>query len=51
MTPHLRSLGAIEIAREVYLGLLRELRDDPVHLLRDRLPVKRLLEPAALDVA
>jgi leucyl/phenylalanyl-tRNA---protein transferase len=50
VTPHLRSLGAIEIAREVYLGLLRELRDDPVHLLRDRLPVKRLLEPAALAI-
>ena len=30
VTPHLRSLGAIEIPREVYLGLLRELRDDPV---------------------
>jgi leucyl/phenylalanyl-tRNA---protein transferase len=47
-TPHLRSLGAIEIPREVYLGLLRELRDDPVRLLRDRLPVSRLLEPGAL---
>jgi leucyl/phenylalanyl-tRNA---protein transferase len=41
-TPHLRSLGAIEIPREVYLGLLRELRDDRVSLLRDRLPVSRL---------
>ena len=49
MTPHLRSLGAIEIPREVYLGLLRELRDDEVQLLRDRLPVKRLPEPGALD--
>ncbi len=50
VTPHLRSLGAIEIPREVYLGLLRELRDDPVQLLRDRLPVSRLLEPGALAV-
>jgi leucyl/phenylalanyl-tRNA--protein transferase len=47
-TPHLRSLGAIEIPREVYLGLLRELREDTVHLLCDRLPVSRLLEPGAL---
>jgi leucyl/phenylalanyl-tRNA--protein transferase len=42
-TPHLRSLGAIEIVREVYLGLLAELRDDDVRLLRDRLPVSRLV--------
>ena len=43
LTPHLRSLGAIEIPREVYLGLLAELRDDDVRLLRDRLPVSRLV--------
>ena len=43
-TPHLRSLGAIEIPRDVYLGLLRELRDDRVSLLCDRLPVSRLTE-------
>jgi leucyl/phenylalanyl-tRNA--protein transferase len=49
-TPHLRSLGAIEIPREVYLGLLAELRDDSVQLLRDRLPVSRLNEPGALTV-
>jgi leucyl/phenylalanyl-tRNA--protein transferase len=48
-TPHLRSLGAIEIPREVYLGLLRELREDSVRLLCDRLPVSRLSEPGALD--
>ena len=48
-TPHLRSLGAIEIPREVYLGLLTELRDDDVRLLRDRLPVSRLTDPALLD--
>jgi hypothetical protein len=34
----------------VYLGLLRELRDDSVQLLRDRLPVARLLDPGALTV-
>ena len=49
-TPHLRSLGAIEIAREVYLHLLEELRDDEVRLVCDRLPVARLAEPGALDI-
>jgi leucyl/phenylalanyl-tRNA--protein transferase len=49
-TPHLRSLGAIEIPREVYRGLLAELRDDEIRLLRDRLPVSRLAERGALDV-
>jgi leucyl/phenylalanyl-tRNA---protein transferase len=49
-TPHLRSLGAIEIPREVYRGLLEELRDDSVQLLRERLPVARLAEPGALDI-
>jgi leucyl/phenylalanyl-tRNA---protein transferase len=46
-TPHLRSLGAIEIPREVYLGLLQELRDDRVRLLRDRLPAGRLTDAPA----
>ena len=41
-TPHLQSLGTIEIERALYLGLLTELRDDDVRLLRDRLPVSRL---------
>jgi leucyl/phenylalanyl-tRNA--protein transferase len=41
-TPHLQSLGAIEIERALYLGLLAELRDDDVRLLRDRLAVSRL---------
>jgi leucyl/phenylalanyl-tRNA---protein transferase len=45
LTPHLKSLGAIEIERALYLGLLEELRDDEVRLLRDRLPVNRLLAP------
>jgi leucyl/phenylalanyl-tRNA--protein transferase len=44
-TPHLQSLGAIEIERALYLGLLRELRDDEVNLLRDRLAVRRLATP------
>ena len=42
LTPHLQSLGAIEIERALYLGLLEELRDDNVRLLRDRLPASRL---------
>ncbi|MDP9259725.1 MAG: leucyl/phenylalanyl-tRNA--protein transferase [Actinomycetota bacterium] len=46
-TLHLRSLGAIEIERTLYLGLLEELRDDDVRLLRDRLPVSRLKAPGA----
>jgi leucyl/phenylalanyl-tRNA--protein transferase len=50
LTPHLASLGAIEIPREVYLGLLEELRDDSLQLARDRLPVARLAEPGALDI-
>jgi leucyl/phenylalanyl-tRNA--protein transferase len=45
-TPHLQSLGAIEIERALYLGLLAELRDDDVRLLRDRLPASRLQAPA-----
>jgi leucyl/phenylalanyl-tRNA---protein transferase len=45
-TPHLQSLGAIEIDRAVYLGLLRELADDAVRLLRNRLPASRLIEPS-----
>ena len=51
VTPHLRSLGAIEIPRDVYVGLLTELRDDEIHLLRDRLPVGRLTDPALLEVS
>ena len=44
-TPHLQSLGAIEVERALYLSLLAELRDDEIRLLRDRLPVSRLLAP------
>jgi leucyl/phenylalanyl-tRNA--protein transferase len=45
-TPHLQSLGAIEIERPLYLGLLQELRNDDVRLQRDRLEVRRLAPPA-----
>jgi leucyl/phenylalanyl-tRNA--protein transferase len=45
-TPHLQSLGAIEIERPLYLGLLQELRNDDVRLVRDRLEVRRLAPPA-----
>ena len=48
-TPHLQSLGAIEVERALYLGLLEELRDDDVRLVRDRLPVSRLVGPANRD--
>jgi leucyl/phenylalanyl-tRNA--protein transferase len=42
LTPHLQSLGAIEVERALYLRLLEELRDDDARLLRDRLPASRL---------
>jgi leucyl/phenylalanyl-tRNA--protein transferase len=51
LTPHLKSLGAIEIERALYLGLLAELRDDDVRLLRDRLPVSRLTHGACTNGA
>jgi leucyl/phenylalanyl-tRNA---protein transferase len=41
-TSHLRSMGAIDIPRATYLGLLNELRDDEIHLRRDLLPASRL---------
>ena len=40
-TPHLASLGAIAVPRSLFLELLRELRDDPVRMVTDRLPVAR----------
>jgi leucyl/phenylalanyl-tRNA--protein transferase len=43
-TTHLRSLGAREIPRAVYLGLLQDLRDDCVRVLCDRLRVSRLTD-------
>jgi leucyl/phenylalanyl-tRNA--protein transferase len=47
LTPHLRSLGGIEVERALYLGLLAELRDDDVSLLCERMPVSRLGTGAA----
>ena len=42
VTDHLASLGAIAIRRPLFLSLLRELRDDDVRPIRERLPVERL---------
>lgn len=44
VTEHLASLGAIPIARPLFLELLRELRDDPVRLRTDRRPVSLLAD-------
>ncbi|MDX6563871.1 MAG: hypothetical protein QOD65_3685, partial [Gaiellales bacterium] len=37
--------------RAVYLGLMREHRDDSIQLLRDRITVARLLDPGALTMS
>jgi leucyl/phenylalanyl-tRNA--protein transferase len=42
VTPHLASLGARDLPRAEFLALLAEVRDDPVRLATDRLPVARL---------
>jgi leucyl/phenylalanyl-tRNA---protein transferase len=42
VTPHLASLGARDLARAEFLDLLARVRDDPVRLPTDRLPVARL---------
>jgi leucyl/phenylalanyl-tRNA---protein transferase len=42
VTPHLASLGARDLSRAEFLGLLARVRDDPVRLPTDRLPVARL---------
>jgi leucyl/phenylalanyl-tRNA--protein transferase len=42
VTPHLASLGARDLPRAEFLDLLAEVRDQPVHLPTDRLPVARL---------
>lgn len=42
LTPHLATMGALEIPRAAFLETLRRHRDDPVELPRDRLPVSRL---------
>ncbi|MEP6463156.1 MAG: leucyl/phenylalanyl-tRNA--protein transferase [Frankiaceae bacterium] len=41
-TDHLRRMGAVVLPRPEYLHLLRGLRDQPVTLDRERLPVARL---------
>jgi leucyl/phenylalanyl-tRNA--protein transferase len=42
VTPHLARLGARDLPRADFLGLLARVCDDPVHLATDRLPVARL---------
>jgi leucyl/phenylalanyl-tRNA--protein transferase len=42
VTPHLASLGARDLPRAEFLALLAEVRDQPVHLPTERLPVARL---------
>ena len=42
VTPHLASLGARDQARAEFLDLLARVRDEPVRLPGDRLPVARL---------
>ena len=43
-TPHLRSLGAVDVPRASFLGILTSARDLDVRLATTRLPVDRLLE-------
>jgi leucyl/phenylalanyl-tRNA--protein transferase len=42
VTPHLASLGARDLPRAEFLALLGKVRDQPVRLATDRLPVARL---------
>jgi leucyl/phenylalanyl-tRNA--protein transferase len=42
---HLRSMGAVEIARSEFRSALAAARDTPIRLLTDRLPVARLAPP------
>jgi leucyl/phenylalanyl-tRNA--protein transferase len=42
VTPHLASLGARDLSRAEFLDLLARVRDDPVPLTTDRLPVAPL---------
>jgi Leu/Phe-tRNA-protein transferase len=43
VTPHLESLGAVEIARDDFLARLARHRDDDVDLDESLLPVTRLV--------
>jgi leucyl/phenylalanyl-tRNA--protein transferase len=42
VTPHLGSLGARDLPRAEFLAVLAGVRDQPVRLATDRLPVARL---------
>jgi len=44
-TEHLSRMGAVEVARHRFLAMLAEVRDRPVSMRVDRLPVSRLAEP------
>jgi leucyl/phenylalanyl-tRNA--protein transferase len=45
-TPHLTSLGAVDVPREEFLARLEAVRDHHVPIVLDRLPVHRLVPPA-----
>lgn len=44
-TEHLRRMGQVVVRRADYLALLLDVRDRPVRLPRERLPVARLVQP------
>jgi leucyl/phenylalanyl-tRNA---protein transferase len=44
-TDHLESLGVVGMERSDFLDWLTRVRDDPVAVVRDRLPVSRLVPP------
>jgi len=46
-TEHLSSMGAVEVARHRFLAVLVEVRDRPVAVRVDRLPVSRLVDAGA----
>jgi leucyl/phenylalanyl-tRNA---protein transferase len=48
-TPHLSSLGAVEVPRDDYLAILVAVRDDPVRLWTREEPVARLVPPRPED--
>jgi len=44
-TEHLSRMGSVEVARHRFLAMLAEVRDRPVAMRVDRLPVSRLVDP------
>ncbi|HVF15159.1 MAG TPA: leucyl/phenylalanyl-tRNA--protein transferase [Acidimicrobiales bacterium] len=46
-TDHLVRLGVVDMDRADFLAWMARLRDDPVNIVRDRLPVSRLVSPPA----